>query len=54
VQRRLAASDVDDIVASYVSGRSIDDLAGSYGVNPTTIVKPLDRKGWCAAAWSGR
>jgi hypothetical protein len=42
VQRRLSAADVDDICASYVSWRSIDDLARSHGVNRTTIIKHLD------------
>jgi hypothetical protein len=45
VQRRLSASDVDDIAASYTSGRSIDDLTRSYGVHRTTIIKHLDHRG---------
>jgi transposase-like protein len=45
VQRRLSASDVDDIADSYVSGSSIDQLARSYGVNRTTIIKHLDHQG---------
>jgi transposase-like protein len=45
VQRRLTPTDVDDISASYVSGSSIDELARSYGVNRTTIIKHLDNQG---------
>jgi hypothetical protein len=45
VQRRLSAADVNDICATYVSGRSIDDLARSYGVQRTTIIKHLDQHG---------
>jgi AraC-like DNA-binding protein len=45
VQRRLRTSDVDDICESYVSGKSIDDLARSYGVNRTTIISHLDQHG---------
>ena len=43
VQRRLSAADVDDICASYVHGKSIDEVARSYGVNRTTIIKHLDQ-----------
>jgi transposase-like protein len=45
VQRRLSASDVQDICESYVSGSSIDELARSHGVNRTTIIKHLDSQG---------
>jgi hypothetical protein len=45
VQRRLSAADVHDICASYIHGRSIDDLARSYAVNRTTIIKHLDQRG---------
>ena len=45
VQRRLSASDVNDICTSYVYGRSIDELARSHGVNRTTIIKHLDNQG---------
>ena len=44
VQRRLSACDVDDICAGYVRRRSIDELARSYGVNRTTIIKHLDQR----------
>jgi transcription initiation factor TFIIIB Brf1 subunit/transcription initiation factor TFIIB len=45
VQRRLSAADVDDISASYGNGSSIDELARSYRVNRTTIIKHLDQHG---------
>jgi hypothetical protein len=45
VQRRLSTSDVDEISASYTSGKSIDELARSYRVNRTTIIKHLDKQG---------
>jgi hypothetical protein len=45
VQRRLSTSDVADISASYLTGRSIDDLGRCYGVNRTTIIKHLDQEG---------
>ena len=45
VQRRLGASGVDEICECYVGGKSIDDLARSYGVNRTTIIKHLDKQG---------
>jgi DNA invertase Pin-like site-specific DNA recombinase len=38
------ASDVDDICASYVRGNSIDELARSFGVNRTTIIRHLDQR----------
>ena len=44
VQRRLSACDVDDICGSYVRGSSIDELARSFGVNRTTIIKHLDQR----------
>jgi transposase-like protein len=45
VQLRLSAADIAGISVSYVSGRSIDDLARSYGVHRTTIIKHLDQHG---------
>jgi transposase-like protein len=44
VQRRLSAADVDDITRNYANGRSIDDLARSYGVHRTTIIKHLHQR----------
>ena len=42
VQRRLSATEVDDIRTTYVSGTSIDELARSHGVHRTTIITHLD------------
>jgi AraC-like DNA-binding protein len=45
VQRRLSASDIDQICASYANGKSIDELARSHRVNRTTIITHLDTQG---------
>jgi len=45
VQRRLTPSDVDDIRASYITGQTITELAETYGVNRTTIMRHLHQHG---------
>ena len=45
MQRRLSATDISDICASYIDGSSIDTLARSHGVNRTTIITHLDQHG---------
>jgi len=45
VQRRLSEHDVDEIVSAYLDGSSIDSLAERVGVNRTTIISHLDRRG---------
>jgi transposase-like protein len=45
VQRRLSNADVDDLVRAYRAGSSIDSLAARLGVNRTTIISHLDRRG---------
>ncbi len=45
VQRRLSEHDVDKLVGAYLDGSSIDALATSIGVNRTTIITHLDRRG---------
>jgi len=45
VQRRLSEHDVDEIVSAYLDGSSIDSLAKRVGVNRTTIISHLDRRG---------
>jgi AraC-like DNA-binding protein len=45
VQRRLSEHDVDDLVRNYESGSSIDVLAARLGVNRTTIMGHLERRG---------
>lgn len=44
-QRRLAADQVDEVVARYIDGESIDALAREYGINRTTVIAHLERKG---------
>lgn len=36
---------VDDLVSTYLAGSSIDSLATRLGVNRTTIITHLDRRG---------
>ena len=45
VQRRLSEHDVDGLVSAYLDGSSIDSLAALLGVNRTTIIGHLDRRG---------
>jgi transposase len=45
VQRRLSEAIVDDLVSAYLEGSSIDSLATQFGVNRTTIITHLDRRG---------
>ena len=45
VQRRLSDLDIDALVGAYLDGTSIDALAASLGVNRTTIISHLDRRG---------
>jgi hypothetical protein len=44
-QRRLAADQIDEVVARYVDGASIDALAREYGINRTTVISHLERNG---------
>ena len=45
MQRRLSEHDVDKLVGAYLDGWSIDALAAGLGVNRTTIISHLDRRG---------
>lgn len=45
VQRRLSDEAVDELVSDYVAGWSIDAMAARLGVNRTTIIHHLDRRG---------
>lgn len=45
VQRRLSDADVDELCDAYLDGSSIDSLAAGFGVNRTTIISHLDRRG---------
>lgn len=44
-QRRLAADQIDEVVARYIDGESIDSLAREYGINRTTVISHLERNG---------
>lgn len=44
-QRRLAADQVDEVVARYIEGESIDGLAREYRINRTTVISHLERHG---------
>lgn len=44
-QRRLAADQVGKLVARYIDGESIDALAREYGINRTTVISHLERRG---------
>ena len=44
-QRRLRSPAVADLVAAYLAGARIDELAAAYGVNRTTVCAHLDRAG---------
>lgn len=44
-QRRLAADQIDTLVARYIHGESIDALARGYGINRTTVISHLERNG---------
>jgi len=45
VQRRLSEATVDGLVSAYVEGSSIDSLVERLGVNRTTIINHLERRG---------
>lgn len=44
VQRRLSEAEVDELVARYVAGSAIDELARVFEVNRTTVISHLDRR----------
>jgi hypothetical protein len=41
----MSTATVDDLVRDYLAGSSIDSLAAQLGVNRTTIIHHLDRRG---------
>ena len=45
VQRRLSDHDVNELVSAYLEGSSIHAQAARLGVNRTTIINHLDRRG---------
>ena len=44
VQRRLTEADVDGLVARYIAGSAINELARLFNVNRTTVISHLDRR----------
>jgi len=44
-QRRLAPEQIDEVVARYIDGESIDCLAREYRINRTTVISHLERRG---------
>lgn len=44
-QRRLAPDQIEEVVARYIDGESIDALAREYGINRTTVIAHLERNG---------
>ena len=45
VQRRLDSSEVDQLVAEYLAGRTLRELAGILGVHHRTIAGHLEQRG---------
>ena len=44
-QRRLSATDIDDLVAAYRAGATISQLAVKFSIHRTTVAGHLDRHG---------
>jgi uncharacterized protein (DUF433 family) len=44
-QRRLASNQVDEVVAKYIAGEAIDNLAREYDINRTTVIAHVEKKG---------
>ena len=45
VQRRLTETDLDDLVAVYQAGSTIDEIAERFGLHRTTVMELLERRG---------
>jgi DNA-directed RNA polymerase specialized sigma24 family protein len=45
VQHRLRATEVDEVVAAYLAGERVNDLAARFGVHRTTVMAHLARRG---------
>ncbi len=45
VQRRLADAEVDDLVADYGEGMSVNVLAHRFGIHRTTVMNHLESRG---------
>ena len=44
-QRRLSPTNIDDLIAAYRTGATINQLADKFGVHRTTVAAHLDRHG---------
>ncbi len=44
-QRGLSPADIDDLIAAYQAGGSINTLAVEFGIHRTTVTGHLDRHG---------
>ena len=44
-QRRLSPTEVDDFIAAYQAGATINQLAADFDVHRTTVASHLDRRG---------
>jgi hypothetical protein len=45
IQRRLHATEIEDLVAGYRAGRSLADLAAALGVHRRTVAAHLEQRG---------
>jgi hypothetical protein len=45
VQRRLTDTGIDDLVAWYEAGSTIEMLASTFGIHRTTVMTHLERRG---------
>jgi transposase-like protein len=45
VQRRFTTRDVDELVAGYETGATVNELAARFGVHRTTVMHHLHRHG---------
>jgi len=45
VQTRLSSADIERLVARYLTGTAINDLADEFEINRTTVMKHIERAG---------
>ena len=43
-QRRLKPAEIDDLVAAYLAGDLVRDIAARHGVNRTTVISHITRR----------
>lgn len=44
-QRRLTPDEVDTLIADYVAGMKVDNIALKYGIHPATVHMQVKRRG---------